>query len=38
LLAFDAGDVEAALAHYAAGVWVAEQSLPEDFDGVLSWG
>jgi hypothetical protein len=38
LLAFDAGDVEAALAHYAAGVWVAEQSLPEEFDGVLSWG
>jgi len=37
LLDFDAGDVEAALAHYAAGVWVAEQSLPEDFDGVLSW-
>lgn len=38
LLAFDAGDVEAALAHYAAGVWVAEQSLPDLFDGVLSWG
>jgi hypothetical protein len=38
LLAFAAGDVEAAFAHYAAGVWVAEQSLPEDFDGVLSWG
>jgi hypothetical protein len=35
----DARDViEEALAHYAAGVWVAEQSLPEDFDGVLSWG
>ena len=38
LLAFDAGDVEAALAHYAAGVWVAEQSLPDPFDGVLWWG
>ena len=38
LLAFDAGDVEPALAHYAAGVWVAEQSLPDLFDGVLSWG
>ena len=38
LLAFDAGDVETALAHYAAGVWVAEQSLPEHLDGVLSWG
>jgi hypothetical protein len=38
LLAFAAGDVEAALAHYAAGVWVAERSLPGDFDGVLSWG
>jgi hypothetical protein len=38
LLAFDAGDVEAALEHYAAGVWVAEQSLPDLFDGVLSWG
>ena len=30
-------DVEAALARYAAGVWVAEQSLPDPFDGVL-WG
>jgi hypothetical protein len=38
LLAFAAGDVDAALAHYATGVWVAEQSLPENFDGVLSWG
>jgi hypothetical protein len=38
LLAFDAGDVEAALAQYAAGVWVAGQSLPDPFDGVLSWG
>jgi hypothetical protein len=37
LLAFAAADVEAALAHYAAGVWVAEKSLPQDFDGVLSW-
>ena len=38
VLAFDRGEVGAAFAHYAAGVWVAEQSLPEGFDGVLSWG
>jgi hypothetical protein len=38
LLALDAGDVEAALAHYAAGVWVAEQSLSDPFDGVPWWG
>ena len=37
LLAFDRGDPGSALAHYAAGVYVAEQSLPEDFDGVLGW-
>jgi hypothetical protein len=38
LLAFDRADSESALTHYAAGVWVAEQSLPEGFDGVLGWG
>jgi hypothetical protein len=38
LLAFDRGDPGSALAHYAAGVCVAEQSLAEDFDGVLGWG
>jgi hypothetical protein len=38
LLAFDAGCVEAALAHYVSGVWVAEQSLPDPFDRVLWWG
>jgi hypothetical protein len=38
LLAFDRADAERALGHYAAGVWVAERSLPEGFDGVLGWG
>jgi hypothetical protein len=38
LLAFDRADPGSALTHYAAGVWVAEQSLPEGFDGVLGWG
>lgn len=38
LLAFDRGDPGSALTHYVAGVCVAEQSLPEDFDGVLGWG
>ena len=38
LLAFDRGDPGSALTHYAAGVWVAERSLPEGFNGVLGWG
>jgi len=37
-LAFQSDQVEAALAHYATGVAIAERSLPEDFDGVLDWG
>jgi hypothetical protein len=36
--AFGDDDREAALAHYATGVWIGERSLPEDFDGVLGWG
>jgi hypothetical protein len=38
VLAFNHDELDAAFAHYAAGVSVAEQSLPEEFDGVLSWG
>ena len=38
LLAFDRGDPGSALTHYAAGVCVAERSLPEDFGGVIGWG
>ena len=38
LLAFNAGDAQLALGHYAAGVQIAERSLPELFNGVLPWG
>jgi tetratricopeptide (TPR) repeat protein len=38
LLAFNAGDTQLALGHYAAGVQIAERSLPEPFNGVLPWG
>jgi len=37
-LAFGQGDVEAAQAHYATGVRIAEGSLPDGFGGVLGWG
>lgn len=36
--AFQSGEIDAALAHYATGVHIAEQALPEPFDGVLGWG
>src|ERR1700694_6344707 len=35
LLAFDTGDLQLALRHYATGVQIAERSLPEAFNGVL---
>lgn len=38
LLAFDRAEPRSALAYYAAGVCVAERSLPEDFDEVVGWG
>lgn len=38
LLAFDRRDPRSALTYYAAGVCVAERSLPDDFDGVVGWG
>jgi tetratricopeptide (TPR) repeat protein len=38
LLAFNAGDAQHALGHYATGVQIAERSLPEPFNGVLPWG
>ncbi|MGB0091937.1 MAG: tetratricopeptide repeat protein [Solirubrobacteraceae bacterium] len=38
VLAFNAGDVQLALGHYATGVQIAERSLPEPFSGVLPWG
>jgi hypothetical protein len=38
VLAFNAGDLQLALGHYATGVQIAERSLPEPFNGVLPWG
>jgi hypothetical protein len=38
LLAFNGADAQLALGHYAAGVQIAERSLPELFDRVLPWG
>jgi tetratricopeptide (TPR) repeat protein len=38
LLAFNAGDAQHALGHYATGVQIPERSLPEPFNGVLPWG
>jgi tetratricopeptide (TPR) repeat protein len=38
LLAFNAGDAQLALGHYATGVQIAERSLPEPFNGALRWG
>ena len=38
VLAFNAGDTQLALGHYATGVQIAERSLPEVFTGVLPWG
>ena len=37
-LAFDQDDPAAAQAHYATGVRIAEDSLPDGFGGVLGWG
>jgi tetratricopeptide (TPR) repeat protein len=37
-LAFGQGEVDAAQAHYASGVRIAEDSLPDRFGGVLGWG
>jgi tetratricopeptide (TPR) repeat protein len=38
LLAFNPGDTQLALGHYATGVQIAERSLPEPFNGALRWG
>ncbi|HXV04341.1 MAG TPA: hypothetical protein VFP23_00345 [Solirubrobacterales bacterium] len=37
LFAFERDQIDAALGHYAAGVAVAELSLPEEFGGVIGW-
>jgi tetratricopeptide (TPR) repeat protein len=38
MLAFAGGDPDAALAHYATGVEIAEHAIGEAFAGVLPWG
>lgn len=38
MLAFAAGDLDEACAHYATGVEIAERSFGATFDGVLRWG